>query len=337
MLLLLVAATLTGCASSLNQTPLDPKGPVAQTQTGLLTLSMWFALGIGTVVTVALLYVIIRFRERGDEQGVPKQVHGSTALEITWTAIPVIILILVGVPTVRANFSTATPPADTELTVRVTGKQWWFHFEYPQHGFAVGNELVIPVGEPVKIELTSEDVIHSFWVPKLAGKMDLIPGRTNVMWLKADEEGYYYGQCAEFCGASHAKMRFRVHAVSREEFDAWVQTRLAGAKEPTDPKAIAGKQLFMGEAKPGIACFSCHAIDGTKAQGTVGPNLSNIGDTKYRSTIAAGVLENTEENLKKWIMDPQSVKPGARMPAHKALLTEEELDQIVTYLRSLDR
>lgn len=330
-LLAAAGTVLAGCASYLPQTPLDPQGPVARMQTDLLRLSLYFAIGIFVVVSAALLYVIIRFRQRGNERSVPVQIHGSTKLEIVWTLIPILILAFVAVPTVRAAFATAKPPTEANTVVRAVGHQWWFAFQYPDLGVTTGNELVIPTGEPVLVELTSDDVIHSFWVPKLAGKMDVMPGRVNTMWLLAEKEGTYYGQCAEFCGTSHAEMRFRVHAIPPDAFEAWVKERQAGAKEPTDPLAVAGKGLFEGDGGR-AACYTCHSIDGSsKATGKVGPNLSNIGS---RTAIAGGILENNEENLRRWIRNPDSVKPEVNMTAHPAL-TEEELQALIAYLQSL--
>ncbi len=333
-LLLTVGAILGGCASNLKQTPFDPHGPVARAQLDLLNLSLYFAIGIGAIVSALLLFIVLRYRQRPgtNTKVVPPQIHGNTKLEIIWTIIPIVILAIVGVPTVQAAFKIAAPSAPAALTVKAIGHQWWFEFQYPDQKFVTANELYIPVGKPVVVKIESNDVIHSFWVPKLAGKTDMIPNRTNQAWLQADEEGSYYGQCAEFCGPSHARMGFRVIAVSQEKFDAWVRERQAGAKQPTSELAVAGKALFEGKEANKAVCFSCHAIDGSaKSVGKVGPNLSNVGS---RATIAAGVLDNTEENLRKWIRDPQSVKPGAKMVAHPKL-TDNDLLAITTYLQSL--
>ncbi len=325
---LALAFALTGCgkAAELPQGFLDPKGPVAKAQSEIFVLSMWIAIVIGTVVTALLLFFIWKFRARSGQKGNPAQIHGNSTLEVAWTMIPIVILIIVGVPTVRTAFSFNAPPTPAALTVKATGNQWWFGFEYPDQKIVTANELYIPAGQPVLVQLESRDVIHSFWVPKLAGKMDMIPNRVNTFWIQADEPGFFYGQCAEFCGAAHAKMRFRVHAVTQAEFDAWVKERQAGAKVPTEAQARRGQEVFMGNI-----CISCHAIDGTKAQGNVGPNLSNVGG---RSTIAAGVLENTEQNLKAWIKAPHEIKPGVKMPGF-AQLTDADLDALVAYLRSL--
>jgi cytochrome c oxidase subunit 2 len=328
------AAVLTGCGANLKQSPFDPHGDVIRMQMSLLKMSLWFAIAIGAFVTVALLYVVFRFRQKpGQENVVPKQIHGSTVLEITWTLIPIIILAIVAVPTVRTAFATKSSKDPKALQVKVVGNQWWWGFEYPEYGIVTANELVIPVGKDVAATLVSNDVIHSFWIPKLAGKMDVIPGRENHMWFNAEDADLYWGQCAEFCGASHANMRFRVRAVSQQEFDAWVKDRQAGAKTPTDPDALAGMELFMGKIPGHASCYVCHTVDGTKAKGTVGPNLSNIGS---RPTIGAGLIDNDPEGnaLRAWVRNAPSIKPGIVMPAHPNL-TDQELNQVVKYLQSL--
>lgn len=320
---------LGGCtkASDLPQTPFDPKGPVAREQLQLLNLSMYFAIGIGVVVSALLLFVIFKFRARPETaKTIPAQIHGNTKLEIIWTLIPIVILIIVGVPTVQAAFYVWTPPANPDVNIQAVGHQWWFEFQYPGEKFVTANEMYIPVGKPVKIGLTSADVIHSFSIPKLAGRMDMIPNRQNELWLQADEEGTYYAQCTELCGVSHAYMQFRVVALSPEKYAAWVKERQAGAKEPTDPLAVKGKEVMTKQD-----CIACHSIDGTALKAKVGPNLTNVG---ARQTIAAGMYPNEDSYLKQWIRDPQSLKPGVTMPAH-AKLTDDELTAIVAYLRSL--
>jgi len=324
-------ALMAGC-STLPQTPLDPKGPVAQTQTGLLMYTLYVALGIGVGVTAALLFVVFKFRARPGQTAVPQQIHGNHKLEIIWTIIPILILVSVAFPTVEAAFSTSTPP-DGAMTIRATGHRWWFAFEYPEAGIVTANELRIPVGRSVRLEITSNDVIHSFWVPKLAGKTDMIPGRTNVTWLQADEAELYLGQCAEFCGDSHANMRFRVKAMEPAEFDAWLAERKAMAQGPGDLSEVAARGRALFEDTAAGNCLSCHSVDGTKAEGKVGPNLTDVGQ---RSTIAAGLMENTYENLKAWIRNPSSFKPGTSMPTHtEARISDKDLDAIIQYLQSL--
>lgn len=327
--LLGTSLALSGCTTKMSL--FDPAGPVAEMQSSLLRLSMWFAIGIGLFVTVALLFVVFRFREKQGNRSVPKQIHGSTALEITWTLIPIVILAIVAVPTVQTAFATKETKDPNALQVRVVGHQWWFEFQYPELGITTANELVIPFGRDVALTLESADVIHSFNVPRLAGKMDIIPNRKNHMWMKADAVGEFQGQCAEFCGTSHANMLFKVFAVTPAEFDQYVAGLKDGAAEPTDPVAMAGRDLFMGKTVSKANCISCHTIDGTKAQAKVGPNLTNIGS---RTTLASGIIENNEAMLKQWVRSPQSIKPGNKMAPHPNL-TDEELNAIVTYLQGL--
>ncbi|MGH2350349.1 MAG: cytochrome c oxidase subunit II, partial [Chloroflexota bacterium] len=210
------------------------------------------------------------------------------------------------------------------------GHQWWWEFQYPELGVTTANELHIPVGVPINLELESADVIHSFWVPHLAGKTDAIPGRVNRLWFLADEPGTYNGQCAEFCGIEHALMRMLVIAESQSEFDAWVRNERsipAFAATPTaqDSLVTRGAQLFAN----GV-CITCHTIRGTAAQGKVGPELTHVGS---RQTIAANTLPNTPEGLERWLRNPQAVKPGNLMP--NLNLSDEDIDALVAYLQSL--
>ncbi|MEK7778125.1 MAG: cytochrome c oxidase subunit II, partial [Chloroflexota bacterium] len=219
----------------------------------------------------------------------------------------------------------SNPPSAPGVEVRVVAHQWWWEFKYPDLGVVTANEMYIPVGKVVNLTLESQDVIHSFWVPNLAGKMDMIPNRINSMWLQADEAKTYQGQCAEFCGIAHAHMRFLVIAVTQPEFDAWVQ----GQKSPP---------ALSGEAERGAAlfdqrgCASCHLIKGTAAKGQFGPNLTLFGS---HTSVAAGTLENDAEgkNLARWLHDPQLVKPGTKMPNMK--LGDEDIAALVAYLKSL--
>ncbi len=323
---------LTGCLKGTPQSFLDARGTVAQMELGLLNLSLYISLVIGVAVTGILLYIIFRFRVKGAPTGAPpQQIHGSAKMEMGWTLIPIVILAVVAIPSIRVANQVFNKEIPGSELVRAHGAQWFFNFEYPDYGFTVSNELVIPVGKPVSLRIDSRDVIHSLWVPKLAGKTDMIPGRVNHTWLQADQPGMYYGQCAEYCLTSHSQMRFRVRAIPQAEYDAWVAKRKQLAGVPTDPVALRGKALFEGGDKSRVTCYACHAVDGTIAKGLVGPNLTNIGE---RPTVGAGLISNTTENLKRWIRNPQEIKPGNRMPAHLHL-KEEELDAIVAYLQTL--
>jgi len=246
-------------------------------------------------------------------------------LEIGWTALPALILLVVLIMTVRTMYTTGLPPEEDALVVRVIGKQWWWEYQYPDLGITTAAELHVPVGRTVHLELESDNVIHSFWVPELGGKTDLIPGHINTHWFRADEARTYRGQCAEYCGLQHANMIFVVVAEPLEEFDAWVKNEQAPPVTPTEGLAAEGLETFMRSA-----CIACHTIKGTRAQGKVGPDLTHFGS---RRTIASGVLPNTKENLTRWLADPQAVKPGNLMPNLR--LSPEDLEKIVAYLESL--
>lgn len=216
--------------------------------------------------------------------------------------------------------------------IRVIGHRWWWEVDYPDHQIVTANELVIPIGEPVGIELSSVDVIHSFWVPQLHGKMDMIPGRVTHFWMQADRPGIYRGQCAEYCGLQHAHMAFVVKALPPEQFVRWLESPGTTARPSPEQSPVRsieedrGHRLFLRHG-----CSVCHAIEGTPASGQAGPDLTRIA---YRETLAAGTIDNTPKNLLRWLAAPQEVKPGAKMPATEA--TKEELEAIVTYLLSLD-
>ena len=222
------------------------------------------------------------------------------------------------------NATTGDAPDDS-LEVVATGHQWWFEFEYPGLGVTTANELHIPVGQSVNVELRSTDVIHSFWVPRLSGKVDMVPGHDNRLWFTPEEPGVFLGQCAEFCGTSHANMRFRVFVDTQEDFDAWVAQQAADALPPEGELATAGQTIAT------TICAACHTIRGTNAAGQIGPDLTHVGS---RTTIASGILENTPENLRAWITNPPAEKPGSLMPVLP--LTDEQIVQVSEYLLGLD-
>lgn len=328
-LVLALAATHVHAQSTPQQSALQPAGPVAQMQLDLFMLTVYIAIGIFALVVGLLLFAIIRFRRRPG-QPEPRQVEGNNTLEIVWTIVPVILVAIIAVPTVRGLFFMDTPPEGESITINVTAHQWWWEFEYPEYGIVTANEMVIPTGKVINLNLTSSDVVHSFWVPNLAGKMDTNPGRWNNMWLQADVPGVYYGQCAEFCGVAHANMRFRVIAETPEAFDEWLARWEEVMVEPVahaemSELAARGAQAFMDRA-----CFACHAIAGTDAKGVVGPNLTLFGT---RTSLGAGMMDNTPENLAAWIRDPQAVKPGNQMP--RLNVPEDDIQAIVAYLHSL--
>jgi cytochrome c oxidase subunit II len=239
--------------------------------------------------------------------------------------IPVIILAgLLGL-TIYSHISLAAPGEPTALTIEVIGHRWCGEVRYPNEGIVSANEIHIPVGRPVEIHLTSRDVIHSFWVPQLAGKLDMNPGETNSMWLQADEPGIYRGICAEFCGLQHANMQFMVIASPEASFQEFVERESQPALEPEDDLALTGQQVFMGSS-----CVYCHTIQGTNATGELGPDLTHIAS---RLTIGAGILENNRGNLAGWIVDPHTFKPGNLMPPTN--MTGAELQALLAYLDTL--
>jgi cytochrome c oxidase subunit 2 len=374
LLLGLVGFALLAGACGRGDLPQDTlsnlKGPEARQIDKLWDL----VLPIGTVVFFLvqglILFVVLRFRARSEDDQ-PKQVHGNAKLEIGWTVLPALILVVIGVFTVVTVFD-INKRADGEevLQVKVTGHQWWWEYEYPDQGIVTANELVIPAGRTVQLQMTSADVIHSFWPPKLAGKVDVVPGRINYMRVNADKPGDYSGQCAEYCGLSHANMRLRVIAKSTDDFEAWVENQQQDAKpapttttteavttttvegsttQTADTKSIVddsdkiavgtdpefdqanGAALFVAKG-----CSGCHSINGLEgANGKVGPNLTHLFD---RSRFAGAVFELNDRNLRRWLRNPPAMKPmdpenNQGMP--NLGLTEDEITQLIAYLETL--
>ena len=343
-LLVLAGLSLAGCYPDNPQSTFGTSGPVARSQLDLFYIIFWASVFVFVTVVGALLYALFRYRRRPGD-GDPPQIHGHKQLEIVWTILPAVILAVVAVPTIFTIFDNANSPLPSEkggMLVGVTARQWFWEFRYedpndPTGQVVTANELHIPVGEVVNLTLDSEDVLHSFWIPKIAGKVDMVPNRQNTIWIEADEEGVYLGQCAEFCGVSHALMRFRVIAEPRPQFDAWLLAQAAPAVIPVDPLALDGKALFEGQAQ----CWACHTVAGSsRSRGTRGPNLSHVAS---RQRIAADILENTQENLRRWLTDPERVKPGNRMAREASVFTdpekrlsESQISALVAYLRTLE-
>jgi cytochrome c oxidase subunit 2 len=330
---LCLALVLAGCGSeSYPQTTLLPRGDFAKIADDLLDVTVRWALLVFVLVEGVLLYAIFRFRGKpGDPE--PQQTHGNTTVEVIWTVIPALILAAIAVPTVRAIFQTNAVPRKDALTIEVVGHQWWWEFRYPEFNLTTANEMHVPMGRMVSLRMGSSDVIHSFWVPQFAAKRDVFPNRETRMWFTAQAEGDYPGQCAEFCGIQHGRMSHRIRAQKPEEFQAWVahmrtlgsKPQGAAARPAQSPQYAEGEKLFT--AKGCIACHSMTAVDAPK--GMVGPNLANIG---ARSHLAAGTLRNTDQNLARWIRDPQGIKKGVLMP--NLGVTEAEAQALVAYLRA---
>jgi cytochrome c oxidase subunit 2 len=326
----ILAVLLAACSQPYPYNTLNPAGPVADKQADLFAVVFWIAVVVFVLVEGALVVAMVRFRSRGPGD-IPKQIHGNTRLEVIWTILPALLLAGVAVPTVGTLFDLADVP-EGGLRVNVIGHQWWWEIQYPDLKVITANEVHVPTDRPVNLTLRSDDVIHSFWVPRLAGKQDLIPGRDIELSIQAPTPGTYRGQCAEYCGLSHANMRFRVVAQEPGEFDAWVQQQRTAAPAPAPgSEAAEGLEVFRTPLPQGTgACIACHAVQGVEdAVARVGPDLSHVGG---RQTIAAGILPNTEDGLTRWLRNPPRAKPGSKMPNYQ--LTDEQIEALVAYLRS---
>jgi cytochrome c oxidase subunit II len=282
------------------------------------------------VVFCLLAYSIVKYRRlAGDDGCEPPQVYGSNQVELAWTVIPVLIVLVLFLATARVIHSIQDAPEPAgAVQVTVIGHQFWWEFRYPRLGVVTANELHVPVSDrshpsPTFLTLISADTDHSFWVPRLAGKTDLIPNRVNHMWIDPHETGIYLGQCAQYCGVEHAKMLIRVYVDSQEQFDRWVQEQKMPAA--TSPTVEAGRTVFES-----TGCVNCHSVTGTVGNGRFGPDLTHL---MSRDTIASGAAPNTAENLRKWIQDPNSIKPGSLMPAMQ--LDAKDLNALVAYLETL--
>ncbi len=347
------------------QSTFETKGPVAASQLDVFYVTLWVT-GITFVIVAGIMaYATLKFRARKTDDAkaaIPNQGHGNPLIELSLIGLSVLALVFIAIPTLRAIWYNYDVPADQKevaYEVNAIGLQWWFKFEYPTEQIegvgplVTGNELVIPAGRPVRVNLRTADVIHSFWVPKLAGKVDMMPNRGNHLWLQADEPGYFWGQCAEFCGESHAVMRFRVIALNATDFAAWLAHQKTTARtvaadapvtgEPAAPYVFNNpgrnapgytaafdadpfgawwkqQEVAPGESPALIAqgrqlfqqknCVTCHTVRGHEGMGVTAPDLTHIG---ARTTVAAGLLENSPENLHRWIAHPEEVKPGNKM------------------------
>jgi cytochrome c oxidase subunit 2 len=329
------SSRLAGSGPALSPTSIfDPAATPAHSVFGLSMLVLSVTLCIFLLVAGLLLYALIRFRHRpADSEREPAQIYGSNQIELSWTVIPILIVVMLFLSTTRVILETeASPKPASALDVTVIGHQFWWEYRYPKLGIVTANELHIPVSDPAKptptyLSMSSADTDHSFWVPRLAGKMDLIPNRVNTMWIDPQAPGLYLGQCAQYCGVQHAKMLLRVYAQSPEDFAAWVKQQKKTAEQDFSGNAAAaeGQTVFMHNA-----CINCHTIAGTVATGRFGPDLTHLAS---RDTIASGPIQNTPENLRKWIADPNSMKPGALMPSMH--LNDHDLDVITAYLTTL--
>jgi cytochrome c oxidase subunit 2 len=313
--------------------PLNIFAPASTPAAAIVDLSMLVVAITGVIFVVVaslLVYAVIKFRVTpANVDREPAQVYGSTQIELAWTIVPILIVIVLVAATARvihAIQDAPQPPAAIE--VMVIGHQFWWEYRYPRLGVVTANELHVPVSDPSRprptfLKLLSADTDHSFWIPQLAGKIDLIPNRVNHLWFDPHRSGIFLGQCAQYCGTQHAKMLLRVSVDTPDEFDAWIRAQ----REPAiaDQSASPGRRIFET-----TACINCHTVRGTAANGRFGPDLTHL---MSRATLASGAAENTAENLRVWLTDPDAIKPGSLMPAMK--LSDAELDALVRYMQSL--
>lgn len=323
-LMVSIIVVVSGCSG--NQSALDPHGAPAIHVEHLIIGIVAVCTVIWILVMIMLGMALLRERPAGQEGAASEK-----RLTTTVTAAVAVTVVIIAGLTIASFLTTRSigVPESAALTITVKGQQWWWQVFYGSSGetpgFQTANEIHIPIGEDVQLRLESADVIHSFWVPSLAGKQDLVPGRSNTLLLRAEKPGVYRGQCAEFCGLQHSHMAIMVIAEARADYERWAAAQRADAMMPADPDAAAGREAFLG--KP---CAACHTVRGTAANGTTGPDLTHIGG---RQTIAAGLLETTRGSLAAWIADPQTLKPGNNMPM--VALTSAELQNISAYMESL--
>lgn len=375
-LMAMVMLTLAACGTEYPNTTFEPKSEFARSIDFLWDRLLLLGTIVFILVEGALIFVIVRYRRRPTDTTRPPQTHGNAVLEVIWTLIPAFILLFLAVPTVRTIFQTQAKVAAGSLEIEVIGHQWWWEFKYPAYNITTANEIYIPTGRTVNFKLTSKDVIHSFWIPQLAGKRDAVPNRTNYIWFTPDASlgpSVWNGFCAEYCGASHAKMRFRVFTVKPDQFESWV----AGQQKPaaaslaaytfprnqpefdyakpnssipaklTFTKGLTGNATRGIQAYNGTACIGCHTVGGNPMSvGVVGPNLTHFGS---RATIGAGSFPNTPAYLALWIKNARAMKPGVLMPTlgkneydpqlKKPVTTggldDQQIADIVAYLMSL--
>lgn len=337
-------------------TTISPRSPQADDIQWLYRIVFFLALIVFVGVQIAIIYTVLRYRRRANDQR-PEQLHGNKTLEVVWTIIPAIVLLAIFIPTVRTIYAHADEAEEGNFTVEIYAKQWWWEVHYTDNtgaaaGVVTANEIVLPQGKDVVFNLFSNNVIHSFWVPQLSGKLDVVPGHENKLPITTDDLGYYFGQCAEFCGDSHALMRFKIIVQPQEVFDEWAAGWQAG---PGQDSAAFVPDGDVSKVPPSFGlCLACHQINGTNAtiapQGLdeeavtdtgamgpakyAGPNLTQLG---CRTTLAAGVLTNTPENLAAWLHDPGAIKPGVYMGEviQPGTLNDEQITELVNYLESL--
>ena len=357
--LLALGLMLASCAPNASQDSLKPAGPYAREIKTLFVPVFWVAVGVFVIVEGGIVFIMIKYRHRKHRPDhMPQQIHGNTRLEIGWTILPAVVLAFVMVPTVATIWDLARKPPSTALNITVQGHQWWWGFQYTdpdmttQYGdngpITVADVMVIPIDRPVYLSLESvgqlgahDDqavpdyaVIHSFWVPQLAGKQDVVPQRINHILMQADEPGTYDGQCAEFCGLQHGKMKVRVVAMSQSDWEAWIANQKQPSVTSTDPLAQQGMDIFQGQLSSGLGqCIACHTIGGINSGVDAAPNLTHFADPAHQCFAGCDWDTTDRAALEAWLGDPSAVKLGAKMPNYQ--LTRSEIAALVAFLESL--
>jgi cytochrome c oxidase subunit II len=358
------ALLLAACAPHASQSTLRPAGPTAAEEKNLFMPVFWVAVGVFVLVEGGIVYIALKYRQRRGRERMPRQTHGNTRLEIGWTIAPALVLAVVMVPTVSLIWKLAKPAPPGAMHVTVEGFQWWWGFQYTDPDMkvdygtnpgpiTVADVLVVPAGRTVYLSLESQGggahssngtpdyvVIHSFWVPQLFGKQDVVPGRTNHITFSAWQPGTYTGQCAEFCGLEHGRMKLKVVALDQTDWNAWVADEKQGGVPPTEALAKQGEQIFLNPlSNDRGTCVACHAVGGTAASGTAAPNLTHFGNPDHEcfagcnwNVYNADGSPNTKD-LSAWLRDPNAVKLGAKMPNYH--LSQDEIDALMAYLYSL--
>ncbi len=316
-------AFAAGCAPSPNF--LVPASPVAAQEARLFWILLAFSAVIFVIVEGLLLYNVFYHGKKSYQEDIAPQYYRQLTIEAIYTGIPILIVIVLFVLTLRtANAVAAPPPQPGDLTLHIIGHRWWWEFDYPDLQITTANELHIPVNTNVQIDLSSSDVIHSFYVPQLSGKTDAIPGRVNHMWLRGDTVGQYHGQCAEFCGLNHANMRFTVYVDSQADFDAWVKNQQQPPVDPQSDQQKAGQDIIAN----GV-CSGCHDLGDNGPGNPTGPDLTHL---MSRHTFAGGTFELNDDNLRRWLEDTQAMKPGNDM---KHTFSPQQIDALMAYLTTL--
>jgi cytochrome c oxidase subunit II len=308
----------------------QPESPEAQAMYNLFLEVLLISAVIFAIVAGLIFWAILKGHNRAE---LPVQEYGSHRREIAWMVGPVIIVLWIAAISAKLILTMnampeAHPPEDmaADLELHVTGHQWWWEIRYNSAGPVVANEIHIPTGKKIRVKLQSADVIHCFWVPQLARKIDVIPGRENYIWLEANTPGVYQGRCAEFCGNQHAWMNFQVFAQDPADYSQWLAGAGDAAAKPVQTDAVAGQKIFFTQT-----CVNCHTIQGTAATASIGPDLTHVAD---RAELAGGAIKNSPENLERWLTNPQAIKPGCKMPNFK--LSVQDVRQLAAYLESIN-